>query len=128
MLLGFNPRIQVLHPDDAAAAFALAARHTASGAVNLAAADPLPLAQAIRLAGKQPAPLPGMLLRTTDWPYGRDFLRYSCVGDTRRARAVLAWEPTYSARSILRELATNEVRSGTATDAPSPPCLEQEPV
>jgi UDP-glucose 4-epimerase len=115
MLLGFDPRIQVLHPDDAAVAFVLAALGSATGAFNIAANDPLMLVQAVRLTGKQPLPVPGLLLngrmplgqwRGTSgaWPFPESFLRASCVADTRRAGRELGWTPHHHARDILRSL------------------------
>jgi UDP-glucose 4-epimerase len=115
MLIGFNPLIQVLHPEDAAAAFARAATSSVSGAFNLAAEAPLTLAQAVRLAGRQPAPLASTFLqasalfgvkhtRPNEWPFKPDFLRYNCIVDTRRARQELGWQPLYRAEASLREL------------------------
>lgn len=115
-LLGFNPRIQVLHPDDAAIAFALAVLiDDRAGAFNIAADPPLTLGQAIRLAGRQPLPLPGPIFDLADrpgvaqavgtLPFDVAFLRYSCVGDTRRARQELGWTAQHSAEDALRELA-----------------------
>lgn len=114
-LLGFDPRIQVLHVDDAALGFALAATSTVTGCFNLAADPPVKLHQAIRLAGHQPMALfepvadaaaalglsrelPG------GWPFERDFLRYACVADTRYTQAKLGWIPQHSTETILREL------------------------
>lgn len=118
MLSGFNPRMQVLHPDDAAAAFALAALTPAAGAYNLAAADPLTLQQMIRLAGKRPAPVAGPLLEAAAWfgqrrallgawPFEQGYLRYACVAETRRAREQLRWQPHHRASEIVRELSTH---------------------
>jgi UDP-glucose 4-epimerase len=117
-LLGFDPRIQVLHPADAAVAFALAAlADGVSGAYNIAAEGPLTLTHAIRLAGRRPLPLPGLLFDaagllgggstslTGALPFDPGFLRYSCVADTSRARAELGWLPQHNADDALRELA-----------------------
>jgi len=118
MLLGFDPRIQVLHPADAAAAFGLAAlADDIAGPFNLAAAEPLTLSRAIRLVGGRPLPTPGPLFDaagmlgsaaeriTGTLPFAPEFLRYSCVADTRRAQEVLGWQPQHSADEALRELA-----------------------
>ncbi len=108
-LIGFEPRIQVLHPDDAAIAFALAAKGSVAGVFNLAANDPLPLNRAIRLTGRLPAlvpeQMPGLSAHLKKmWAYDQGFLRYSCVADTRRAHAELGWKPAHSAVEILRAL------------------------
>jgi UDP-glucose 4-epimerase len=118
MLLGFDPRIQVLHPADAAVAFALAALvDGVSGAFNIAADGPLTLSRAILLAGQRPLPFPGPLLDiaglfggaatslTGTLPFVPGFLRYSCVADTSRAHEELGWTPQYSADDALRDLA-----------------------
>src|SRR5262245_11259121 len=63
VMLGFDPRIQVLHPADAAVAFALAVLvDGVSGAFNIAADGPLTLTHAILLTGRRPLSLPGPLL------------------------------------------------------------------
>jgi len=114
-LLGFDPRIQALHPADAAVAFALAAlAGGVSGAFNIAAEGPLTLIHAVRLAGRRPLPLPGLLFDAAgllggadligELPFDADFLRYSCVTDVRRARDELGWIPQHSADEALREL------------------------
>ena len=133
VMLGFDPRIQVLHAQDAALAFALAA--LADGLdrpVNVAASPPLPLSRAILLAGGRPLPLPpgliaaaelrrhgqlhgvSALLSTVtapvdrlldDLPFNSAFLRYGCVADTRRAAELLGWEPQHSAEETLGALA-----------------------
>lgn len=114
-LLGFNPRIQVLHPDDAARACVLAATGTATGVFNLASHSIMPLEQAIRLAGRQPGVIPEAMIDVASlfgnsstvlghWPYDRDFLRYSCVVDTHRAQSELGWESQHHAEEIVRAL------------------------
>lgn len=118
-ILGFDPRIQVLHPDDAAVAFTLAAlAETPSAAFNIASAPPLTLGHAIQLAGRTGAPVLGGLLdlsRHIDrrgnalgmLPFDAGFLRYSCVADTRAACETLGFDPQVSAYDALRELAPN---------------------
>jgi UDP-glucose 4-epimerase len=117
MLLGFDPCLQLLHLDDAAAAFALAALGAGSGAYNLAADDIVRLSQAIRLAGRQPVallePAVGAALALGNravvgsWPFDLAFLRHSCIADTRRARAELGWAPAIGAADALRALRAN---------------------
>lgn len=115
--LGFDPLLQVLHLDDAATAFALAALVAeANGAYNIAAPDPLPLSRALRLAGRWPLPLPaavvdvatlvGRAQRTTDmFPFGGAYLRYACLADTRRAHDELGFASLRSAAEAVSELA-----------------------
>ncbi len=116
MLLGFDPRIQVLHTEDAVAAFTLAVTNETTGCCNLAASDPIKLSQAIRLTGRQPVPILEPFLDRAErsarrrkitgiWPSGRDFLRYHCVADIQRAQSELGWEPMHSAEATLQALA-----------------------
>lgn len=117
MLAGFDPCLQLLHFEDAAAAFALAATASASGVYNLAADDTLCLSQLIKLAGQRPVamlePLVslGLALGNRDvlglWPFDLSFLRHSCVVDTRRAHAELGWAPTHGAAESLLALRAN---------------------
>jgi UDP-glucose 4-epimerase len=117
MLAGFDPCLQLLHVEDAAAAFALAAVAPVCGAFNLASDDTLCLSQVIKLAGRQPVAVlepfvtAGMAMGNQSmlgkWPYDISFLRHSCVADTRRARTELAWTPTHGAAESLAALRAN---------------------
>jgi UDP-glucose 4-epimerase len=119
--LGFDPRIQALHAAAAAAAFALAAlAEAAREPLNIAADSPLTLAHAIRLAGGRPLPFPGSLFELTALfggsaaavtgmlPFDPDFLRFSCIADTRRAHETLGWSPRHSAEEALHQLAPRQ--------------------
>jgi UDP-glucose 4-epimerase len=117
MLTGFDPCLQLLHLEDAAKAFALAARVGVAGPINLAAADTLCLSQTIKLAGQSPAALPepmvnmALTLGNRDilgaWPFDLSFLRHSCLADTRRAHCELGWAPAHSAAESLQLLRAN---------------------
>jgi UDP-glucose 4-epimerase len=110
-VFGFDPRVQLLALDDAVHAFLLATQTSQHGFFNIAA-DPLPLSQAIRLAGHQPLPLPepfidlsGLVgaarLLLGDFPFDRSFLKFSCVVDTVRARSELGWEASVSSADAI---------------------------
>jgi UDP-glucose 4-epimerase len=118
MLLGFDPRIQVLHPADAASAFVLAALASdVGGAFNIAADGPLTLSRAILLAGGRPFPIPGLLFDTSGilggraesltgaLPFDAAFLRYPCIANTGRAQEQLGWVAQNSADEALHTLA-----------------------
>lgn len=117
VLVGFDPCLQVLHLDDAAAGIALAARSSLNGPLNLASSDTICLTQAIKLAGRQPMALLEQVVQLAvtmgnrailgSWPYDTSFLRHSCVADTRRACEELGWAPAYSAVEALATLSPN---------------------
>jgi UDP-glucose 4-epimerase len=119
-LLGFDPRLQVLHTDDAVVAFALAALVPVRGAFNLAADDVISLGRAIRQAGRQPLPLGPLAFsgaRLTQpltgpirasLPFDPAFLQYACVADTTRARSELGWAPQHTAAKAIAELTGGE--------------------
>jgi UDP-glucose 4-epimerase len=131
-LAGFDPRIQVLHPDDAAATCVLAALGSVRGPLNIAADPPLTLMHALRLAGSTPAPTVGPLhdlavqmgvsrpLAADTWPFRVRFLHYACVGDTRRARHALGWQPDISSYAALRELAAQRAARPARSTRPAP--------
>jgi UDP-glucose 4-epimerase len=115
-LLGFDPRLQVIHEEDVVAALAWAVLHDASGIFNVAAEGVLTLNRARGLAGKVPV-VAGY--RLAYWAAGvlgetglrlahlspaeLDYLRYSCVGDLARMRRELAFAPRHTAAGSLRE-------------------------
>ncbi len=117
-LLGFDPRMQLIHEDDVVAALVHAVAHDAPGACNVAAEDVLPLNKIRGLAGKAPLPvfhplaywgvklLGGTRLRPRRYvPIEPDYLRYSWVGDLTRMREELGFAPRYTAEEALREFA-----------------------
>jgi UDP-glucose 4-epimerase len=106
---GYDPMMQLLHPDDLLAAVELALERDAPGAFNLAGDGPLPFSTLLRIAGKRARRWPHPLLyrleylesmsRSGDPPAGfYDYLRFLWVVDTARARARLGFEPLYSTR------------------------------
>lgn len=121
VLLGFDPRLQALHPADAAQGWLQAATHpTLHGTLHLAALPPVPLFQAIRLAGNQPRriplarwlpPLPGGLPRA--------LLRYGCVASTARATHALGWHPAHTPLRLFAHLADLSSAAPTVTPIPT---------
>lgn len=59
--LGFDPRLQVIHLDDATAVFGVAALKRVRGTVNVGAPEPVSLSRALRRLGKPSVPLVGPL-------------------------------------------------------------------
>jgi UDP-glucose 4-epimerase len=117
-MLGFDPMMQIIHQDDVVEALLHATLNDAAGAFNVAATDVLPLSKIRGLAGK---PSFAILHLFAYWGVGRwrtvdqrlqhylpmepDYLRFPWVGDLRRMRKKLGFEPHYTAEETLREFA-----------------------
>lgn len=109
---GFDPRVQVLHGDDALAAIEHAIDRPLAGPINLAADPPLPLSRALRIARPpEPSPLDGLARLVATLQSGSsqplfdpEYLRYSCIADTTRMRGEFGFSPQQSAETALTAL------------------------
>lgn len=120
-VLGYDPRLQLCHEDDAVEVLYRSVRGDQRGIYNVAGPGMVYLSQAIRLAGRVPLPVPlpfmnsiGGLVRTTGRvDFSPDQLRllmYGRVGDISRLREAFGYEPAYSTREALDDfLATGRV-------------------
>jgi UDP-glucose 4-epimerase len=117
-LLGFDPRMQIIHEDDVVAALVHAIKEDVPGVFNVAATDVLPLNKMRGLASKPPVAVVhllaywGMGLRghagrrvKRHLPLEPDYLRYPWVADLRRMREELGFEPRYMAEDTVRQFA-----------------------
>ena len=128
---GFDPRLQLLHEDDAAEAIVRAAIGEHAGAFNVAAAGVILVSQAIAIMGGLAVPvLP---------PYGRwlgrialraitgvdlpghlaDVLAFGSVADCSRLAAEFGWSPAYNTRAVMDALALG--KNAEVIESPSPP-------
>jgi UDP-glucose 4-epimerase len=112
VLMGFDPLVQLLHPDDAMRAIEQAAQHRPRGAVNVVPARSIPLLSALHLAEKVPVPIPHPLAyAATDalWAAGLaeapsgflDYVRYLFVADGQRAAREMDFVARHSSRDAL---------------------------
>lgn len=112
VLMGFDPLIQLLHPDDALAAALLALDQAPGGALNVVPSRPIPLVSALHLAQKIPVAVPHPLAQLSadllwstglgDAPGGFvDYARYSFVADGEKARRTLGFAARHSSRDAL---------------------------
>ncbi len=111
-VLGFDARLQLLHPDDAVSALELVVREDLPGTFNVAAPDVVTLGQALRRMGRPtvgvPRGLAPVLASTRAWRGGDfsadqiDALTYGRVMDTSRFRRA-GWVPTRSTADALAE-------------------------
>ncbi len=111
-MLGFDPRLQFLHEDDALTAHRLATLGEVAGVFNVAGDGVLALSQAAHMAGRPTLPVPaplgsavGALYRRTGLAdFSAEQMRYLSYGrglDTTRMRSVLGLEPQYSTRDAF---------------------------
>ena len=112
VLLGYDPLIQLLHPDDALEAVEAALAKGPSGIVNVVPRDSMSLLTALHLAEKVTVPVPHPLAYATAdfwWASGLgeapggflDFARYLFVADGEKAKRQLGFAPRYRSRDAL---------------------------
>jgi UDP-glucose 4-epimerase len=122
VVMGYDPLLQLLHPDDAVAAAEAALDKAPPGAINVVPKAPIPLLTAVHLAGKIPAPIPhpmAYVLGDLMWAAGlgptpgafAHYARFGFVADGERAQRELGFAPKYSSRdAILAYLAYRRPR------------------
>jgi UDP-glucose 4-epimerase len=114
--MGFDPRIQLVHIDDALEAITAAVRNPVPGAVNVAGPGTIGLARMIRLAGKRALPIAAPLfgaVTSTGQRLGLDaqsedfqrLLRYGRGVDTRRLTDEVGYTPRYSTVAAVEDWA-----------------------
>lgn len=129
-VLGFDPRMQFVHEDDALGAISAAVQRSVSGTFNVAGRGVLLLSQAIRMIGRTSIAVPAALLpwagRTLS-PRGHAdlspemvrFLTYGRGLDTRAAQDGLGFVPQYSSASAFGSFARTLASPGRIEDSPS---------
>jgi UDP-glucose 4-epimerase len=113
-VMGFDARLQFLHPSDAVAALLLVTQRDVPGTFNVAAADIVTLSQALRKMGRPTvgvphlaAPLVATLFRQArllDFSSDQvDALTYGRAMDTSRFTGATGFVPTFSSLAALEE-------------------------
>ncbi len=116
--MGFNPRIQLVHIDDALEAIVAAVRNPVPGAVNVAGPGTIGLARMIRRAGKRALPIAAPLfaaVTSTGQRLGLDtqsedfqrLLRYGRGVDIRRLTDEVGYTPRHSTVDAVDEWASH---------------------
>jgi UDP-glucose 4-epimerase len=114
--MGFDPRLQFVHEEDALDALVAAVRNPVRGAVNVAGEGTIGLTRMVRLAGKPTLPLAGPLFgpvvaagtRAGMIDFSDDFrrlLRYGRGVETTRLREEVGCRPRYSTVGAVRDYA-----------------------
>jgi UDP-glucose 4-epimerase len=127
-VLGYDPRVQLCHTDDAVEVLLQACLDTRPGIYNVAGRGVLYLSQAVRIAGRPrvpvPVPLVDMVARAVrrsgfvDVPTDQlKYLSYGRVADISRLRERFGYEPAYSTRATLEAFLTEEGITSLIDDA-----------
>jgi len=128
---GFDPRLQLLHEDDAVEAIVRSVVGSHPGVFNVAGDGVVLLSQAIDVMGGRAAPiLPPFgkwfsrvglqLLAHIDMPtHLADFLAFGSVMDCSRLPAEFGWSPAYKSRQAMDALARG--KEVERIEPPSPP-------
>ena len=127
-VLGYDPRLQLCHEDDAVEVAFRSCMERRPGVYNVAGPGILYLSQAIRIAGKPSLPVPaplvptlaGVMRRRGIVDFSADqlrFLYFGRVGDISRMRTAFGYEPRFSTRAAFDDfLASRDVRPLLAPD------------
>lgn len=112
VLMGYDPLVQLLHPEDALEALELALVKAPRGPLNIVPRTVIPLHAALHLAGKIPVPVAHPLAYAAAdlmWSTGLgtapggfvDFARYLFVADGARAAEALGFRARHGSREAL---------------------------
>ena len=115
-IMGFDPMIQVIHQADLADALIQSYKlKKATGIFNIASNGELPLSEIIKYMGKKRLAIPEPMLKIamsqmwlakiSSFPSQEvNYIKYICMGDTKRASEVLQFEPKYSITDAIDSL------------------------
>ncbi|HEX9376257.1 MAG TPA: SDR family oxidoreductase [Actinomycetota bacterium] len=112
--MGYDPRIQLIHEDDAHEALRRSVREDHPGIFNVAADGVVYLSQAVRLMGRPPipvilplaTPLANLLKRAGRVDFATDqlqFLLYGRVVDTTRLKEDFGFTPEHTTREAVED-------------------------
>jgi UDP-glucose 4-epimerase len=116
--LGYDPRLQLLHADDATGALEAAARNPVRGAVNVGPSGAISLSRLLRLARRPALAIPHPLFGPAMERVGRRLgvgtllgdairmLRYGRGVDNRRLREEVGYAPRFDAVEAVRDFAS----------------------
>ena len=115
--LGYDPRLQLVHADDATGALEAAVRNPVRGAVNVAPGGSISLSRTLRLVGRPSLPIPHPAFGPALARLGRQlgagalygdavrFLRFGRGVDNARMRNELGFESRFDAVGAVRDFA-----------------------
>jgi UDP-glucose 4-epimerase len=122
-VLGYDPRLQLCHQDDAVEVLLRSVTGGRPGVYNVAGSGILYLSQCVRIAGRVPAPIPlplvsavaGLVRRSRRVDFSTEqlrFLQFGRVGDIARLRDEFGYEPRYTTRAAFEDFVARRRISG----------------
>ena len=135
--LGFDPRLQLLHEEDAVDALYRSVVSDAKGIFNIASEGVVFLSQAVRLMGKLPLPLILPAAQTTaallrrfgiiDFPSDQlSLILFGRVLDIRRAKESLGFVPRYTTADCIQDFKDHHAARDDGATSRSYPVWERE--
>jgi len=130
--LGFDPRLQLLHPADATGALAAATLNPVRGPVNVSPDGAISLSRLLRLIGKPAVGLPPIVAGQAFKRIGRQLaaadmyrdaellLRYGRGCDNRRLREEVGYELAFDAEGAVRDFAARAAGAQRLFPSPHP--------
>jgi UDP-glucose 4-epimerase len=118
--LGFDPRLQFIHADDATGALQAAVRNPVRGAVNVGPAGSISLTKLLRIARRPSVPIPHPFFGPALGQVARQLgvggvysdavrlLRYGRGVDNTRLREEVGFEPHFDAAGAVRDFAAKQ--------------------
>jgi UDP-glucose 4-epimerase len=123
--LGYDPRLQLVHEDDALEVLVRSVREDHPGTFNVAGEGVVPLSQVVRLLGKPPLPVVvplaspvAALVRRAGVDFPADQLGLLLYGrgvDTSRLAEEFGWSPGHSTREALVDFVRGRAARGPIT-------------
>jgi UDP-glucose 4-epimerase len=133
--LGFDPRLQFVHADDATGALAAATRNPVRGPVNVAPDGTISLTRILRLAGRPTLPIPhvvagpvlsrlGRQLGAADlYNDGIRLLRFGRGCDNRRLKEDVGYLPRFDSEGAVRDFIAKGAAGRRLFPSPHPGAL-----
>jgi UDP-glucose 4-epimerase len=135
--LGFDPRLQFVHAEDATGALAAATRNPVRGPVNVAPDGTISLTRILRLAGRPTVPIPHMIAGPVLSQLGRQLgaadlyndgirlLRFGRGCDNRRLKEEVGYLPRFDAEGAVRDYIAKGAAGRRLFPSPHPGAMAQ---
>jgi UDP-glucose 4-epimerase len=133
--LGFDPRLQFVHADDATGALAAAVRNPVRGPVNVAPDGTISLTRILRLAGRPTVPIPHVVAGPVLSQVGRQLgaadlyndgirlLRYGRGCENTRLKQEVGYAPRFTAEAAVRDFIAKTTAGRRLFPTPHPGAL-----